>query len=80
MIAQYDSKLNRLTTRGQHHGTPRMWVVQVRAEGLPDVVTFKPSGKCYLCALADLIDKYLLQHIEETKVAIGRIRWTATAR
>jgi hypothetical protein len=80
VIAQYDSELNKLTTRGQHHGTERIWVVQVRAEGLPDVLTFKPSGKYYLRDLADLIDKYLLQHIEETKTALGRVRWTATAR
>lgn len=80
MIAMYDSRTGKVTKRGQHHGTPRMWVVQVRAEGLGDVLTFHPQGKCYLADLADMIDKHMLNHIEQTKQTIGRMRWIATAR
>lgn len=80
MIAMYDSRTGKVTKRGQHHGTPRMWVVQVRAEGLGDVLTFHPIGKCRLSDLSGLIEQHMLSHIEQTKQVVGRMRWTATAR
>lgn len=76
MIAQFDSKSMKVTLRGEHNGTPRMWVVQVRADDLDEVITFRPKGKVYIRDLADLIDHELLT----AGVKDGRVRWTATAR
>lgn len=76
MIAQFDSNIRRVSMRGDHDGTPRVWVVQVRADDLDEVITFRPKGKVYIQDLADLIDKELIA----AGVKDGRVRWTATAR
>lgn len=80
MIVLYDSNVGKPVIRGEHHGTPRLWVVQVRATGMDDVVTFRPLAKVYIRDLADLIDDHLLGVIAETGKNISRVRWTATAR
>lgn len=65
---------------GEGNGTPRIWTVQLRAEGIEGMVTFKSKGKVYIRDLAEMVDEYILAHIKVLGVTIGRIRWTATAR
>lgn len=76
MQATYDSRTGKLTTRGNHGGTPRFWTVQVRASGVQDVITFRPRGKCRLTDLTELIADTLLAEGADGK----EVRWTATAR
>lgn len=65
---------------GEGNGMPRMWTVQLRAEGIEGVVTFKSKGKVFIRDLAEIVDEYILAHVKVDKVKIGRIRWTANAR
>lgn len=80
MIVTYDSRIGRPQIRGTHHGTPRIWLIQVRGDGMPDSITFRPSGKVRLLELAPLIEKYLTEYGEENDCDFERLRWTATAR
>lgn len=82
MIALFDSRnpTKRPVIRGHHTGQPRLWVVQLRGDGLDEVVTFVPKQKVQISALADLVDRYILDYQSQSGRAVTNIRWTATAR
>ncbi|MCY1286649.1 hypothetical protein D9M70_356250 [compost metagenome] len=80
VIVTYDSNVGRPFIRGTHNGNPRMWTVQVRVQGFPDVISFRPSDKVYISDLAGLIDRHLREEAVEHGVHVQRVRWTAVAR
>lgn len=77
MRASYDSKTGELKTTGDHHGTPRIWIVTVRAktEDADLCITVRPKRKIHISKLADLIEQELRR-----EQGIQSIKWTAIAR
>ncbi|MCY1419620.1 hypothetical protein D9M71_352100 [compost metagenome] len=54
--------------------------MQVRVQGFPDVISFRPSDKVYISDLAGLIDSHLREEAVEHGIHVKRVRWTAVAR
>lgn len=83
MQALYDSQTNRLTRRGDHTGTPRLWTVTVWLtfeDKTVEKTLFKPAGKCQISDLASLIDEYNRSRIVLRNQQAIRTRWHAIAR
>lgn len=83
MQAMYDSKTGRLTRRGDHDGTPRLWTVTnnlTYADGEKQKMTFRTKQKVQITQLADIIDDHIREEIGVRQVAVVRHQWTAIAR
>lgn len=83
MKAMYDSKTGRLTRRGNHDGTPRLWTVindLTYEDGEKQKMTFRTKQKVHLPELADLIADHIYEEIGVRQVAVVRHQWTAIAR
>lgn len=83
MQATYDSQTRKLTRRGDHDGTPRIWTVTnnlTYADGEKQKMVFKTKQKVQISQLSDLIDAHIREEIAVRGVAVTRHVWTAIAR